>query len=53
MFTLFLMVFCISKRAGTSKCFVFKQWLPLSIGNSFSCGLKGGGGHKLVTSFWK
>ena len=46
-------MFCSSKKVGTSKCFGFEQWLPLSIGNSFSCGLRGGEGHRFVTSFWK
>jgi hypothetical protein len=53
MFTMFLIVFCVSKRVETGMCFGFKQWLSLSIGNSFYCGLGGWGGHKFVTSFWK
>ena len=52
--TLFLIMFCFSKGVETGKFFGFKQWLPLSIGNSFSCGLRGwGGDHKFVTSFWR
>jgi len=47
-------MFCFSKGVETGKFFGFKQWLPLSIGNSFSCGLRGwGGDHKFVTSFWR